>query len=94
MLRVIALGNSPLVTRDVEVRAQRTPDVAWVHAILDGLRGGAPAETGQYMVDQHRLPTHRSELQLDKLVELRQPHESKLRERVMAHPYRILDTGH
>lgn len=43
---------SPLVARDVEIGAQRAPDVARVHAVLDGLRGSAPAAPGQYVIDQ------------------------------------------
>ena len=35
---------SPLIARHVEVRAQRPPHVAGFDAVLDGLRGGPPAE--------------------------------------------------
>jgi hypothetical protein len=84
-----------MIARDVEVRAQRPPYVTRVHAVLDGLSGGAP-KSGQHMVDEQGRPARRSELPLDEFVEFRQPHPTKLRrgrERFMAHPYRIFDLG-
>jgi hypothetical protein len=70
---------SPLIARDVEVGAQRPPDVTRVDAVFDGLRRGAPAERGQYVVDEQRPPPHGSEVALDKLVEFGQPHPINLR---------------
>lgn len=72
-------ASSPLITRDVEVRAQRAPDVSWVDAVLDGLRGGPPAEPAEHVVDEQRRAAHRTELFFDEAVEFRQPHEPKLR---------------
>ena len=69
---------SPLIARHIEVGAQRPPHVPGVHAGLDGLHGGTPAESGQYMIDQQRGATHRTELHLDQFMELGQPHDTKL----------------
>jgi hypothetical protein len=63
-----------LITRDVKVGAQRPPDVPGIDAVLNGLRRGAPAERGQYVVDEQRPPPHGPEVALDKLVEFGQPH--------------------
>jgi hypothetical protein len=67
-------ADSPLIPRDVEVGAQRPPDIPRVHAILDRLRGRAPTETGKHVVDEHRRAAHRAELSLDQFIEFRQPH--------------------
>ena len=72
-------SRSPLVTRHVEVGAERPPHVAWLNAVLDGLRGRAPVETGQHVVDEQRLAPHRAELAVDELVEFGQTHRSNLR---------------
>ena len=69
--------SSPFIARDVEIRAQRTPDIARIDAVLDGLRGGAPAEAGQHVVDEHRRRPDLSELALDEIVEFRQPHAAQ-----------------
>ena len=93
-LRLLALRNSPLVARDVEVRTQRAPDVTRVDAVLDGLSGGSSAECRERVIDEHRRAAHRPELPLDELLEFGQPHPNNLRrrrERFMAHPYRIYD---
>ena len=85
---------SPLVARDVEVRAQCPPHIPRVHAVLDGLRAGPPAQARQHVIDQDRWPADRAELVSDELVEFGQPHAPKLRrqrQRLMAHPYRIGD---
>ncbi len=66
--------ESPLVARDVEVRAQRAPDIARVDAVLDGLHGGAPAEAVSTWSTSSDRATHRTELALDEYVEFRQPH--------------------
>jgi len=84
-----------LIARHVEVGAQRAPDVAWIDAVLDGLRRGAP-EPGQHVVDEQRGATHRPELTIDEFPEFRQTHVLNLRrrpERFLAHPYRIGDLG-
>jgi hypothetical protein len=89
-------SDSPLIARDVEVGAQRPPDIPWVDAVLDGMHRGSPAETREHMVDEQRPTTHRPELTLDEDVEFRQPHAANLRrrrERFMAHPYRIVDAS-
>lgn len=71
--------GSPLVTRNVEVHAQRPPDVSRVDTVLDGLHRCTPVQTRQHMVDQQRRATHRPELTLDEFVEFRQPHQPNLR---------------
>ena len=89
-------SQSPLIARDVEVSAQRAPDVARVDAVLDGPGGGPPAELRKYVVDEQRRTAHRPELAFDKFLEFGQTHAPKLRrrrERFMAHPYRIIDLG-
>ncbi len=50
MCLLAVIGDSPLVAGNVEVGAQRSPHVARVHAVLDGLRGGTTAETRQHVV--------------------------------------------
>ena len=70
-------SGSPLVARDVEVGAQRAPDVARVDAVLDGLGGGSSAESRQHVVDEHRRAAHRPELALDEFLEFRQPHPTQ-----------------
>jgi hypothetical protein len=70
---------SPLIARNVEVGAQRPPDVTRVDAVFDGLRRGAPAEDGEHMVDEQRSSSHRAELAVDELVEFGQPHPPNLR---------------
>ena len=92
--RGLRVHKSPLVTRDVEVGAQRPPDVPWLDAVLDRLGGGSSAECRERVVDEHRRAAHRPELTLDELLEFGQPHRTNLRrrrERFMAHPYRIYD---
>ena len=87
-------STSPLIARDVEVRAQRAPDVAWFDAVLDGLGGGPSTESRQDVIDEQRCSTHRPELAGHEFLEFRQPHATNLRrrcERFMAHPYRIFD---
>jgi len=68
----------PLFAGHVEVGAQSPPDVPGVDTVLDGLNRGAPAESGQHMVDQKRGAAHRTELGLDQFIELGQPHATKL----------------
>jgi hypothetical protein len=87
---------SPLIAGNVEVGAQRPPDVAGVDAVLDCLRAGAPVQAGQHMVDEHRGPADRAELSLDELMEFRQPHTFTLPgpgQRLLAHAYRIGEVG-
>jgi hypothetical protein len=72
-------SRSPLITRDVEVGAQGSPDVAWLESVFDGLRGGAAAETGQHMIDEQRPAARPAELAVDELVEFGQTHRSNLR---------------
>ena len=85
---------SPLIAGDVEVGAQRPPDVARFDTVLDGLGGGASAKpVSTWSTSSDRAP-HRAELALDEFVEFRQPHTPNLRrrrQRFMAHPYRIGD---
>ena len=68
----------PLLARYAEVGAQRPPYVARFHAGLDGLRGGAATQLGQYVVHQQRGSSHRTELRLDEFMEFGESHANKL----------------
>ena len=73
------MHKSPLITRDVEVGAQRPPDVAGVNAVLDSLRGGPSAEPTEHVVDEQGGAAHRAELAGDEFLEFGQPHAPNLR---------------
>src|SRR3954447_3423585 len=70
------LKPSPLVAGHIEVRAQCSPHIARVHAVLDGLSRRAP-ESGQHMVDEQGSAAHLSELPLDEFTEFGQSHSSQ-----------------
>jgi len=77
-LRRVAYLALPLLSRHVEVGAQRPPHVPGIGTVLNGLDRRTPAEPGQHMIDQQRGAPHRTELRLDQFMELGQPHVPKL----------------